>query len=83
MQETLWQQGMDLMLFGMGTVFVFLTLLVIGTMIMSTIITNHFAEEPEPVTGRGTGQTDGSPVSTRTLAVIQAAISAHRAKHNK
>lgn len=33
-----WHAGLELMLMGMGTVFVFLVILIIGTTIMSTII---------------------------------------------
>lgn len=81
MQQTLWQQGMDLMLFGMGTVFVFLTLLVISTIIMSAVVTRYFAEEPVALSNNGLAGT--APVSKRTIAVIQAAIQAHRTKHHK
>lgn len=81
MQQTLWQQGTDLMLFGMGTVFVFLTLLVISTMIMSTIVMRYFAEEPVAMPGNDLAGT--ASVSKRTLAVIQAAIQAHRVKNHK
>ena len=79
MQDTLVQQGMDLMFTGMGTVFVFLTLLVIGTLAMSTIVTRFFhveeVELPEPV-----AKEKAAPVNKKTLAVIQAAVHAHRAK---
>lgn len=81
MQNTLWEQGFDLLLFGMGTVFVFLTLLVIGTMIMSSIIGRYFYQEPELARQPVMAGDSGLPVSTKTLAVIQAAIHAHRAKH--
>lgn len=80
MQQSLLQQGTDLMMYGMGTVFVFLTLLVVGTIIMSTVVARYFAEEPEPVAAP---KGDGAPVNARTLAVIQAAIQSHRAKHQK
>ncbi|WP_075188110.1 OadG family protein [Teredinibacter haidensis] len=82
MQVNLWEQGVDLMLYGMGTVFVFLTLLVIGTMIMSNIVSRFFAEEPEPVLAP-VGGSQSQTVNKSTLAVIQAAIHAHRAKHQK
>ncbi|MGL6162166.1 OadG family protein [Microbulbifer sp.] len=74
MQETLLQQGLDITLFGMGIVFTFLLLLVIGTGIMSRIITRYFpeAEPAVPVAG---GQAAGD---AHLRAVIQAAIEQHR-----
>lgn len=79
MQDTLVQQGLDLMFTGMGTVFVFLTLLVIGTIAMSAVVSRFFhveeVEMPAPV-----AKQKAAPVSKKTLAVIQAAIHAHRAK---
>ncbi|SMF07844.1 oxaloacetate decarboxylase, gamma subunit [Alteromonadaceae bacterium Bs31] len=82
MKENLWQQGLDLMLYGMGTVFVFLTLLVICTILMSTLLRRFLGEEPEPVVAR-VDTASAESVSPKTLAVIQAAIHAHRAKHQK
>lgn len=71
------------MLFGMGTVFVFLTLLVIGTKTMSMLITRYLAEEPEPVPVPSRGIQAAPSVDSRTLAIIQAAVQAHRAKHRQ
>ena len=48
MQDGLLQQGIDLMLLGMGTVFVFLTLLVFCIKIMSKIVLTFFPEAPMP-----------------------------------
>lgn len=80
MSASLMQQGFDLMLFGMGTVFVFLTLLVISVTIMSTVIQKFFPEaEPESTTGP-------APVAPaqvndpKLIAIIQAAIEQHRNK---
>jgi len=80
MSASLMQQGFDLMLFGMGTVFVFLTLLVISVTIMSTVIQKFFPEaEPEPTPGP-------APVAPaqvndpKLIAIIQAAIEQHRNK---
>ncbi|TQV66696.1 oxaloacetate decarboxylase gamma chain [Exilibacterium tricleocarpae] len=81
-QETLLQQGVNLMLLGMGTVFVFLTLLVIAMTLMSAIVQRYF-REPEPeVAAPGTGSTPTrSPAGdTQLLAVIKAAIDQHRGK---
>ncbi len=83
MQPSILEQGFDLMLFGMGTVFVFLTLLVFATRIMSWAV-NRFFPEPEPIMAASPAQP--SPGSTaavdpKVLAVIQEAIHQHRAKH--
>lgn len=79
-QQELLQQGLDLTLYGMGTVFVFLTLLVVCTMVMSAIVDRLF-QEPQldfvATPARPAGQ---SGVSPEVLAAIQAAIHEHRAK---
>ena len=48
MQGDIVAQGVELMLYGMGTVVVFLSLLVVITTLMSAIVQRYFAE-PEPV----------------------------------
>lgn len=68
------------MLYGMGTVFVFLTLLVICTMLMSAVVNRFLPEEAETALA---GITDAGALSPKTIAIIQAAIHAHRAKHRK
>lgn len=73
MQEDIIQQGVDLMLYGMGTVFTFLTLLVIITGIMSSVVTRFFPEAEKPLAPAPAGQVDA-----RTMAVIKAAIEQHR-----
>jgi len=79
MQQDILQQGFDLMLFGMGTVFVFLTVLVIATLIMSTLVQRFFPDAPEPqlanVPTAPAGVTD-----PKLLAIIKAAVDQHRAK---
>ena len=69
MQPTLLDQGLTLMLVGMGTVFVFLTLLVAGMSLMATIVKRFL---PTPV--------EAGP-SDEEIAVITAAISQHRKTH--
>lgn len=77
MQDTLMQQGIDLMLFGMGSVCVFLTLLVIVTGLMSSIIGRFFPEAVVPlVPSRASAQ--GSVNDPKLVAIIQAAIDKHR-----
>lgn len=81
MQPSIMEQGFDLMLFGMGTVFVFLTLLVFATRSMSWVVNRFFPEnepvipvEPTPVA------VNAAAVDPKVLAVIQEAIHQHRAR---
>ncbi len=71
--------GTDLLVYGMGTVFVFLSILVLATILMSMIVQKFFAEAPEEPNLK-TATVDTGRVNPRTLAVIQAAIHEHRAK---
>jgi len=64
-------QGLELMLVGMGTVFVFLSALVLATTLMSRLVV-RFEGEP-PATGAGGGADEAEEV-----AAISAAIAAHR-----
>ncbi|MEP5766424.1 MAG: OadG family transporter subunit [Halieaceae bacterium] len=75
MEATLIDQGVELMLFGMGTVITFLTLLVIVTSVMSALL-RRFA--PEPVADETTGS--AAATDSTLLAVIAAAIHKHRSR---
>jgi len=79
MQENTLDQGINLMLYGMGSVVVFLTVLVIATVIMSAIVQRFFPQEPEslqPIKATPlTGVSD-----PKVIAIIEAAIKQHRAK---
>ncbi len=66
MQPTLLEQGLTLMLVGMGTVFVFLTLLVFGMTVLAFAV-NRF-RPPEVAVD----------VSDEEVAAISAAIARHR-----
>ena len=66
--DNLMMSGVELMLVGMGTVFVFLTLLVAATTLMSRIVLR--IAPPAPVTTE--------ELSEEELAVITAAVHAHR-----
>lgn len=66
MQQTLLDQGLTLMLVGMGTVFVFLTILVAGMSLMAAIV-----KRATPVAAES-GATD------EEIAAITAAIVRHR-----
>lgn len=81
MTSSLIDQGFNLMLFGMGTVFIFLTILIFATSSMSKIITRYF---PEKVVAAPTARKKKSAalgattVAPATLKIIQAAIEQHR-----
>lgn len=70
MQITLLDQGLTLMLVGMGTVFVFLTLLVAGMSLMAGIV-KRFSRVSATAS-----------VSDLDVAVITAAIAQHRKTDN-
>ena len=68
MEEGLLYQGFELLMAGMGTVFVFLTVLVIAMSMMSSILIRlHKAEPP-------------ADVNDEEIAAITAAIAVHRRK---
>ena len=74
MDSQLISQGLDLMLYGMGTVFIFLTLLVAITTFMSTTV-NKVAQQPVK---DDQIQLPQAQVETRIVKAIQAAINQHR-----
>lgn len=69
MDGSLLQQGATLMLVGMGTVFVFLTLLVIAMSLMANLIARL-----APAAAEG--------ISDEELAAVTAAIALHRNKRS-
>lgn len=81
MQESLWSQGISLMIYGMGTVFVFLAILIVVTSALSKIVSRFFPEAPasaKPI--RTPGAQPAPVVEPAVLAAIKAAIEQHRAK---
>jgi len=66
-------KGVDLVIYGMGTVFIFLTLLVFATQFMSWLI-----QKGAPVS-TGTGSADGEDPAL--LAAVAAAVRAFRSRH--
>lgn len=69
------------MLFGMGTVFIFLTLLIFATNGMSKAILRWFPEKAvEPATPRKKAApvATGAAIAPATLKILQAAIDQHR-----
>ena len=69
MQATLLEQGVTLMLVGMGTVFVFLTLLVVMMTLMARVL-----QRLAPAVVEG--------VSDEEVAAISAAIARHRSQQS-
>jgi len=69
MEANLLYEGLMLMLVGMGTVFVFLTLLVMAMSLMARIL-----KSSAPMTGTG--------ASDEEVAAISAAITMHRNKNS-
>lgn len=77
MDSILIAQGLDLMLYGMGTVFTFLTVLVVITSTMSALV-NRIATED--VVATSAPSVDNNTVEPRLATVIQAAIDQHRGR---
>ena len=71
MNASLFGQGVELMLVGMGTVFVFLTALVAATNLMSALVLRR--PEPEAAAGR-------AGPSKEEIAAIAAAVARHRGR---
>src|SRR5690606_29236007 len=76
-------EGVELMLIGLGTVFVFLMMLV-GLINLMSFVINRFFPDAAPVVAkpkRMAAASSGShPVDAELLAVIGAAVSQHRAR---
>ncbi len=77
MQDDILERGLDLMLYGMGTVIVFLTLLVIATILMSAGIRRFLPEPAKPTPAPAAPQGAADP---KLQAIIKAAIEQHRAR---
>lgn len=88
MQGSIVTQGVELMLFGMGTVLVFLTVLVLAIALMSWVLQRYFpvletAPDANRSKGTAAAPTTAFAVGDATLvAVISAALHQHRSKHS-
>lgn len=82
MQGTLMQQGFELLLFGMGTVFVFLGLLVVATTAMSSLVQRFVGPDPVAVPP-GRVRPAAAADDPQLIAVISAAIVKHRARRQR
>lgn len=79
--DNLFSEGLTLMVYGMGFVFVFLTLLVIATGAMSRLVM-RYVPEPAPKAPRARPQSPASPSGNNDelVAVITAAVHKYRSK---
>ncbi|CAA0106367.1 oxaloacetate decarboxylase gamma chain [BD1-7 clade bacterium] len=80
MQDNLLEQGAELMIFGMGTVFVFLAVLVVVTMTLSTVVQKFFPEAPKPAAVPTTPRPNAATNDDQLVAVITAAVHKHRTR---
>ena len=67
-------QGLELMLFGMGTVIVFLFTLIIAIRLMSLLTQIFFSESPE----ENLESSRGAAKDSRTAAIVSAAVTKFR-----
>ena len=86
MQNEIIGQGLELMLYGMGTVVLFLALLVIATVAMSRLVERYFPEpKPAPTVDEALRRLRGEKVAADTdaelVAVIGAAVHQHRVRN--
>ena len=76
----LMNEGLTLMVFGMGFVFVFLTLLVFITGLMSRLV-ERFIPEPQPLQVAAAPAPVMASDDGQLVAVISAAIRQYRSRH--
>jgi len=69
--------GVELAIFGMGTVFVFLVVLIFITMAMSTLVLRYLPEVVQEPVAAG-ARSDSLSSRGQLIAVISAAITKHR-----
>jgi len=78
--DSLLNQGLELAMFGMGTVFVFLALLIAATRTMSALVLKFQPALADTVAPAAT-QSNLIPEDGQLVAVISAAIMRHRNKN--
>jgi len=71
-------QGLDLMLYGMGTVFTFLTLLVGVTLTMSSLVNRLLSEDMNVISASVQVPSVPETIEPRIVNAIQAALDKHR-----
>ncbi len=80
MDNEILQQGLDLMLYGMGSVLVFLTILVVVTVLMSVLMGRFFPEPEVELPPRNDTDVGPAAIDDKLLTVIRAALVQHRDK---
>jgi len=80
--NTLLEDGLGLMVLGMGFVFLFLVILIVATSYMSSFLNKHFPEAEPVIQAKkfATPAPAAGSVDATLTAVITAAIHQHRAK---
>ncbi len=78
----LMSDAINLMVVGMGFVFVFLVILVLLTTIMSKLITKYLPA-PEPVVAKSKVKKVNASQDAQLLAVLSAAVSEYRSDQKK
>ena len=78
MQGSIVAQGGELMLYGMGTVVVFLASLVVITTLMSRIVGRYFPEPQPPAPRPRSAAPAAASEDARLTAVITAAVHRYR-----
>lgn len=78
----LMSQAINLMIVGMGFVFVFLAILVVVTTVMSKLV-NKYAPVPEPVKPMAAPTAAAAPVDAKLLAVLSEAVNKYREDHKR
>lgn len=78
----LMSDAIDLMVVGMGFVFVFLGILVFLTSLMSKLITKYLPE-PEPVVAKPKAKKQSASPDAQLLAVLSAAVAEYRSDQKK
>jgi oxaloacetate decarboxylase (Na+ extruding) subunit gamma len=83
MTDDIVAQGLELMLYGMGTVVIFLALLVLITTVMSRVVTRYFPEPLAPASSpapKSPARTPAGAIEGEVVAAITAAVRQHRSK---
>lgn len=84
MNNKLLQDGLDMMLYGLGAVIAFLLVLVFATMIMSALMRRFFPDpEIAELTESGVPAAASQTPDQRVLRVIKTAIARHRGDKNQ
>jgi len=82
----LMSQALELMVVGMGFVFVFLAILVVATGAMSKLVTKYAPEAipvPKTPANRAAAAPAAPQVDAQLRAVISAAVKEYRSRHKK